>query len=95
MIVHAGKKNAVTIRVVLESDEHGREYFDSSETLDDVMASVRNIVEQALKDKRPIERLVAVAIVPVACYGSDSSYGYGLGDDEEFDPMSDNYRAGV
>jgi hypothetical protein len=90
MIVHKGKKKELTLRVVLESEEHGREYFDQHDSLDEMLDSIRNIVQHCIDDPDQIERIVGIAVVPKACYGDQSGYGYGLGEaDNDFDAMTD------
>ena len=47
-----------------------------TETLDEMLDTIRNIIDSALLN--PCERLVGIAFVPVSEYGSDDGYGYGL-----------------
>ena len=83
VILNKGTLDEVTLRVVLESELHGREYFDHYDTLAELLAGHRRRVKRAAKEsaKDNIERIVAVAIVPADYYGEDddeSGYGFGL-----------------
>ena len=76
MKLNPGTSNEISLRVVLESEGHGREFFDHHETLDEMLDTIRNIIDSAILN--PCERLVGIAIVPVGEYGSDDGYGFGL-----------------
>jgi hypothetical protein len=70
----------LALRLVLESDPHGRKYFDHHESLDDMLAVLRQLLDQAIAaaaDDRT-ERLVGVAVVPHENYGGEDGYGHGL-----------------
>lgn len=87
VILNKGTPDEVTLRVVLESELHGREYFDHYESLAELLAGHRRLVKRAAKEasKDSIERIVAIAIVPADFYGGDddeSGYGYGLDERE-------------
>lgn len=85
VILNRGKPDEITMRVVLESELHGREYFDHYETLSELLAGHRRLLKRAAKEaaKDNIERIVAVAIVPADYYdGDDDESGYGYGLDE-------------
>src|SRR4051812_47557002 len=81
MIVNKSKSNEVSLRLVLESEPAGREYFDQHKTLDELFQAHRELTKEALKatKKDCRQRLVLIAIVPKADYGEDADYGYGLG----------------
>ena len=88
MIIKAPAKNQeeVTIRVALESEAFGREYFEYDnweETAEAVVRLGKRAAEESAKDG--IERQVTVAVVPETCYGYDDGYGYGLEDADEDD----------
>jgi hypothetical protein len=76
----AGQPRELALRLVLESDLHGREYFDHLESLDDMLAALRQVLEEtiAIAAADRVERLVGVAVVPRENYGSEDGYGYGL-----------------
>ena len=83
VILKQGTPDEVTLRVVLESELHGREYFDHYDTLSELLAGHRRLVKRTAQEasKDSIERIVAVAIVPADYYGGDddeSGYGFGL-----------------
>jgi hypothetical protein len=81
LILNEKTDDEVALRVVLESELFGRDYFDDYETLDEMLVAVKNIVESSANQKDGIERTVAIAVVPKQHYGDPSGYGYGLGDD--------------
>ena len=83
VILKQGTPDEVTLRLVLESELHGREYFDHYGTLAELLAGHRRLVKRVAKEAAEdnIERIVAVAIVPADYYGGDddeSGYGFGL-----------------
>jgi hypothetical protein len=85
VVLNKGTSDEITLRVVLESEIHGREYFDDFNTLAELFAGHRRLAKQAVKQaaKDGIERIVAVAVVPADFYGGDddeSGYGFGLND---------------
>ena len=85
VILNQGTPDEVTLRVVLESDVHGREYFDHFGTMAELAAGLSRLVKRAAKEasKDFIERIVAVAVVPADSYGGDvDESGYGIGLDE-------------
>lgn len=75
-----GTKNEVTLRVVLESEECGREYFDHYDRIDEMVDAVRRLVESSANCTADdgIERLVGIAVVPKSEYVDDAGYGFGL-----------------
>ena len=78
--INAGTKNEVTLRVVLESEECGREYFDSHGSIDEMLDAVKRLVESSTGCAADdgIERLVGIAVVPKSEYGNESGYGFDL-----------------
>lgn len=80
LTLNRGTKNEVTLRVVLESDECGREYFDSYDSLDEMVEAVKRLVQSTADHAADdgIERLVGIAVVPKSEYGSEEGYGFGL-----------------
>lgn len=78
--INSGKKNEVAIRLVMESDEYGREYFDGSDTLQELVEAAGRLAESASKATANdgIERIVAIVTVPKAHYGELSGYGFDL-----------------
>ena len=71
-----GEFNEITLRLVLQSDDYGREYFDHHDTVDEMFESIRNVIDLAAQDG--CERLVGIAVVPFGEYGSEAGYGFGL-----------------
>jgi len=78
MILNQSTTHETALRVVLESDEHGREYFDHYGSLDEMLEGIRRMVASAPTDG--IERLIGIAVVPRQHYGDESGCGYGLAD---------------
>lgn len=83
VILNQSTPDEVTLRLVLESEIHGREYFDHYGTMTELLAGLRRLLKRAAKEasKDGIERIVAVAVVPADFYGGDddeSGYGFGL-----------------
>jgi hypothetical protein len=74
--LNSGTSGEITLRVVLESEGQGREFFDHHDTLDEMLDTIRNLIDSAVLD--PSERLVGIAVVPVSEYGSEDGYGFGL-----------------
>ena len=75
-----GKRNEITVRVFIESDLYGREFFDSYETVEECAAAVARLTASALQEtqKDGVARQVGIALVPRAEYGSADAYGEGL-----------------
>ena len=71
-----GESIEITLRLVLQSDEYEREYFDHHDSLDEMLESIRNVIDLATQDG--CERMVGIAVVPVSEYGSEEGYGFGL-----------------
>ncbi len=80
VVLNRGKTSELTLRVALESEVHGREYFDSYDNMKEVMQAVELLVKSAIDETAHdrIERAVSIAIVPKANYGDDEGYGFGL-----------------
>jgi hypothetical protein len=80
LTVKTGKKNEVDVRVFLESDLYGREFFDGYESLGECAEAVARLVGSSLKQTQQdgIARQVGIAIVPRAEYGSTDGYGDGI-----------------
>ena len=80
VVLNPGTDQEVTLRLVLESDVHGREVFDHYANIAELMAGHRRLVQRAAQQTAAdgIERLVAVAIVPVNAYGFEDRSGDGL-----------------
>ncbi|MCH7689278.1 MAG: hypothetical protein IH899_21825 [Planctomycetes bacterium] len=80
LTINAGTKNEVTLRVVLESEECGREYFDGHDSIDDMLAAVRRLAESSADCAADdgVERVVGIAVVPKSEYGNESGYGFDL-----------------
>ena len=80
LTINAGTKNEVTLRVVLESEECGREYFDGHDSIDDMLAAVRRLAESSSECAADdgVERVVGIAVVPKTMYGYESGYGFDL-----------------
>lgn len=76
LVLNQGTPEETTLRVVLESEELSREFFDHHDSLNEMLDAIRNIVEEIAGDG--IERVVGIAIVPVSEYGSENGYGYRL-----------------
>lgn len=80
LTIKKGKKSEVAIRVYLESDLYGREFFDEYESLEECAEAVarlaRSSMEQTQKDG--VARQVGIAIVPRTEYGSPDGYGEGI-----------------
>lgn len=80
VILNQAKTSEVTLRVVLESEIHGREYFDHYDDMTEIIEAVRALVKSASDEAAHdgIERAVAVAIIPKVNYGDHDGYGFGL-----------------
>lgn len=81
LTLNRGTKNEVTLRVVLESEECGREYFDHCDSIDEMVEAVKRLVQSSADCAADdgIERVVGIAVVPKSEYGNDDGYGFGLG----------------
>ncbi len=67
MVHHADKVGEVTLRVLLESDEFGREYFDYDSPREALAAVKRLTTAAAAETSRDgVERLVGIVVVPAA-----------------------------
>ena len=62
--LNKGKWNEITLRLLIQSDEYEREYFDHHDTIDEMLTSIRNVLDLAAQDG--CERLVGIAVVPVS-----------------------------
>ena len=80
LTINAGTKNEVTLRVVLESEECGREYFDGHDSIDEMLAAVRRLAESSADCAAgdDVERVVGIAVVPKSEYGNANGYGFDL-----------------
>ncbi len=78
--LNTGTDREVAVRGALESEALGREFFDNYDSLDEIVAAVRRLVESSAErtSEHGMERVVAVAIVPKTSYGDESGYGFGL-----------------
>lgn len=74
----------VAVRIVLQSDEHGREFFDHYVTPKQMAAALRRLTRQAIKaaENDGVSRIVGVAIVPKSEFGMSGSYGHDMPQDE-------------
>jgi hypothetical protein len=63
LIFNAGQENEVAVRLLLESEPHGREYFDGADSLDELLASLKRLAEKCVAAAADdgIERFVGVA----------------------------------
>jgi hypothetical protein len=82
--LNKGKENEVAIRLVMESEEYGREYFDGSETLKELLESAGRLAANASKEtaRDGIERSVTIVAIPKANYDVPWGYGFGMVRDE-------------
>ena len=80
VVLNEGRDNEVALRVVLESDPHGREYFDNYDNPDEILQAVARLVKSSASEASQdgIERVVSVAIVPKTQFNDESGYGFGL-----------------
>lgn len=76
-------KNEVTVRVYLESDLHGREFFDGYDSVDECAAAVARLTASALKETQAdgVARQVGIAVVPKCEYGQEDGYRAGIDDE--------------
>ena len=82
MIVNSGTSDERAVRVVLESENFGREYFDHG-SLELCMGCLIRIVKEVLDSANDdVERVVGIAIIPPCEYGVKSGY-YPEFEDEE------------
>ena len=75
MIVNKGKENEVAVRVVLESELYGREYFDYG-SLERCMGGVIRLLNDAIDEvgEDGMSRVVGIAVIPRSDYGDESGY---------------------
>lgn len=80
VVLNEGKPTEVRLRVVLESEEYGREYFDKFDDIGELLQAVEGLVTGAANESAEdgIERVVSIAVVPKGLYGEASGYGFGL-----------------
>ena len=78
--LNKGKWNEITLRLLIQA-EYGREYFDHHDTVDEMLTSIRNVINLAAEDG--CERMVGIAVVPVSDYGNEDGYGFGLKTDTD------------
>lgn len=76
----AGKKNEIAVRVYLESDVHGREFFDEYGSLDECAEAIGRLTASAIEETQRdgVPRQVGIAVVPEADYGEPDGYGFGI-----------------
>jgi hypothetical protein len=81
VILNEGQTSEFSLRLVLESEVHGREYFDSCADTAEILEAVNRLVRSASEEttRDGVERVVSVAIVPKSNYGDECSYGAGIG----------------
>ncbi len=77
------KRGEIAVRVYLESDLHGREFFDEYDSVDDCAAAVARLTVSAIKEtlRDGVARQVGIAVVPKGEYGWSDGYGDGLDDE--------------
>lgn len=77
------KQSEIAVRVYLESDAFGREFFDDYDNLDDCATAVARLTASALKETQAdgVARRVGIAVVPEAEYGEPGGYGDGIDDE--------------
>lgn len=70
LTINRGQRTEVTLRVFLESDEFGREYFDSNDTIEECLAAVARLTASALEATQEdgIARQIGIAIAPSSDY---------------------------
>jgi hypothetical protein len=92
VVLNSGKATELTLRVVIESVDCGREFFDDYDNTTEIIEAVGRLVKSACLEaaKDGIERTVAVAIVPKSQYGDEDGYGFGLGTDSDDVDSDDN-----
>ena len=75
-----GRKNEIAVRVFIESNLYGREYFDAHDSLEDCAAAIARLTASALQETQVdgVARQVGIAIVPKSEYGWSDGYGEGL-----------------
>ena len=80
VFVNQGKPTEFALRVVVESEIYGREYFDHCADTPEILETVSRLVKHAADETAQdgIERLVSIAIVPKASYGDECGYGFGI-----------------
>ncbi len=82
--INKGSANELSLRLVLASDLYGRDYFDCSDDLRELLEDFRRLLASTCESTASdgIERAVTIAVVPKGCYGDDSTYGVGLSQSE-------------
>lgn len=80
IVLHEDQATERTLRVFLESEPHGREFFDGYDTIEELVGAVKRLTlrADAETEKDGVERIVGIAIVPKCEYGSEDGYGHGL-----------------
>src|SRR5437867_4218077 len=80
VILNENTENEISLRVVLESERYGREYFDHADDIKELLDIVERLVKDCLEAAGDdhIERTVAIAIVPKSNYGDECGYGFDL-----------------
>jgi hypothetical protein len=64
LTLFAGTVHEATVRVFLESKVHGREYFDSYDSLDECLAAVAQLAHAALIERDRFSRRIGLVLVP-------------------------------
>lgn len=83
--IKKGKKSEIAVRVYLESDEYGREFFDGYDSVEECAAAVAvarlttSAIKETLRDG--VARQVGIALVPRSEYGQPDGYGDGIDDE--------------
>jgi hypothetical protein len=77
-----GMKNEITVRVYLESDEYGREFFDGYDSVKECAAAVARLTTSAIEEtlRDGVVRQVGIALVPPSEYGEPGGYGEDIED---------------
>jgi hypothetical protein len=80
VVLNEGKSTELSLRVVLESEAYGREFFDNFDDMGELLQAVKRLVKNAVDESAQdgFERVVSIAIVPKAQYGDGNGYGFGL-----------------
>ncbi len=80
LILNQGEDTEVAVRVFLESDCYGREFFDGYDTLRECAAAVARLARSCVKETQAdgVARQVGIAFVPPSEYGSEDGYGVGI-----------------
>jgi hypothetical protein len=48
LIFNTGQENETAVRLLLESEPHGREYFDGADSLEDMLASLKRLINDCV-----------------------------------------------